>query len=199
MAAAYSSIKYRKALRNKQMAWLLENFTEPNYMPDCTNNMASLSNTFQINDDVDKEFEGYNPCGITMALINYVPRHPKSSEMSYYCVAAFMRSIQSYLPKKLRSRTSKRIWVPGSFIENNSTLDPDTIELLDRMVDFIMAMKSRIVDDLTCKYILSGKPQLLETLKRRAKEQWSEKIETVNETNNHVDGGLNVEIKFTDA
>ena len=53
MAAAYGSIKQRKILRNKQMVWLLENFTEPNYMPDCTNNMASLSDTFQTNDVVD--------------------------------------------------------------------------------------------------------------------------------------------------
>lgn len=198
MAAAFAAIKQRKALRNKQMAWLLENFTEPNYLPDCTNNMSSLSDTFQTNDDVDKEFEGYNPCGITMALINYNPTTTKATEMSYYGVATFMRNVQSYLPKNLRGNANG-LWNPRSFEPQNSTPDPDTVELLEQMIDFIMSMKSRIVDDLTCKYILNGKPQMLEVLKRRAKATWSEKIETENETNNHVDGGLNVEIKFEDA
>lgn len=195
MAAAFAAIKQRKALRNKQMAWLLENFIEPNYLPDCTNNMASLSDTFQTNDDVDKEFEGYNPCGITMALINYNPITTKAPEMSYYGVAVFMRNIQSYLPKKLRGNM-KGLWNPRSFEPQNSTPDPDTVELLEQMIDFIMSMKSRIVDDLTCKYIVGGKPQMLEVLKRRAKATWTERIETQNENHDTVDGGFKLNINF---
>ena len=196
MAAAFAAIKQRKALRNKQMAWLLENFTEPNYLPDCTNNMASLSDTFQTSDEVDKDFEGYNPCGITMALINYNPTTTKATEMSYYGVATFMRNVQSYLPKKLRSIGTKGIWNPRSFEPQNSTPDPDTVELLEQMIDFIMGMKSRIVDDLTCKYIVGGKPQMLEVLKRRAKATWTERIETQNENHDTVDGGFKLNINF---
>lgn len=195
MAAAFAAIKQRKALRNKQMAWLLENFTEPNYLPDCTNNMASLSDTFQTNDNVDKEFLGYNPCGITMALINYNPTTTKATEMSYYGVATFMRNIQSYLPKKLRGNMNG-LWNPRSFEPQNSTPDPDTVELLEQMIDFIMSMKSRIVDDLTCKYIVGGKPQMLEVLKRRAKATWTERIETQNENHDTVDGGFKLNINF---
>ena len=178
MASTYSAISRRKEKRNAQMAWLLENFTEPCYMPDCTNNMSSLSDTFNTNENYDKDLIGYNPCGITMALINYEPKNTKATEMSYYGVATFMRSVQPYLPNKLRSSVdSHKLWNPRSFEPQNSTPDPDTVELLEQMIDFIMGMKSRIFDDLTCKYIVGGKPQMLEVLKRRAKNSWSEKIE----------------------
>lgn len=197
MAATHIAVRKRKDTRNAQMAWLLENFTEPCYMPDCTNNMSSLSDTFQINDDLDKDMVGYNPCGITMALINYVPKNTKAPEMSYYGVATFMRSIQPYLPNKLRSRTEIfKLWNPRSFEPANSTFDETTVELLEQMMDFIMGMKSRIADDLTNKYMLGGKPQFLEILKRRYKDNWSEKMETVNENHDTVEGGLKLNINF---
>lgn len=197
MAATHLAVRKRKEKRNAQMKWLLENFNEPCYMPECSNNMASLSNTFQINDNLDKDLIGYNPCGITMALINYEPKNTKATEMSYYGVATFMRSIQFYLPNKLRSKTETfKLWNPCSFEPQNSTPDQDTIELLEQMIDFIMGMKSRIVDDLTCKYILNGKPQMLEVLKRRAKTTWTERIETQNENHDTVEGGFKLNINF---
>lgn len=196
MAAAYIAVRRRKEKRNAQMTWLLENFTEPCYMPDCTNNMASLSNTFQINDDLDEDMVGYNPCGITMALINYEPKTTKAPEMSYYGVATFMRSIQQYLPNKLRSRTEiYKLWNPRSFEPANSTFDETTVELLEQMIDFIRSMKSRIQDDLSNKYMLGGKPQYLELLKRRFKNQYSERTEQAVDANVNTDSNIVIKIE----
>ena len=200
MAATYLAVRKRKEKRNAQMAWLLENFTEPCYMPDCKNNMSSLSDTFQINDDLDEDMIGYNPCGITMTLLNYEPKNTKAPEMSYYGVATFMRSIQYYLPNKLRSKTEPfKLWNPRSFEPANSTFDETTVELLEQIMDWIMSMKGRILNDLTNKYMLGGKNQYLELLKRRYKNQYSEKVETVNENHDTVEGGLSIEVEFVDA
>lgn len=200
MAATYLAVRKRKEKRNAQMAWLLENFTEPCYMPDCKNNMSSLSDTFQINDDLDEDMIGYNPCGITMTLLNYEPKNTKAPEMSYYGVATFMRSIQHYLPNKLRSKTETfKLWNPRSFEPANSTFDETTVELLEQIMDWIMSMKGRILNDLTNKYMLGGKNQYLELLKRRYKNQYSEKVETVNENHDTVEGGLSIEVEFVDA
>lgn len=196
MAATHLAVRKRKEKRNAQMSWLLENFTEPCYTPDCTNNMASLSNSFQINNNIDKDLIGYNPCGVTMALINYEPKNTKALEMSYFGVATFMRSIQPYLPNKLRSKTeSHKLWNPRSFEPQNSTPDEDTIELFEQMIDFIMGMKSRIVDDLTCKYLIGGKTQMLEILKRRAKNGWTEKVEQSVEAEVKTDTNVQIVIE----
>lgn len=197
MAASHLAIRKRKEKRNAQMSWVLENFNEPCYMPDCTNNMASLSNTFQISNDSDKDLIGYNPCGITMALINYEPKNTKATEMSYYGVVTFMRSIQFYLPDKLRSKTeTNKLWNPRSFESQNSTLDNDTVELFEQMIDFIMGMKSRILDDLTVKYLMGGKLQFLEIMKRRYKRQYSERTETTMETSEPKEP-IKLNINFT--
>ena len=47
--------------------------------------------------------------------------------------------------------------------------------------------------------MLGGKPQFLELLKRRYKTQYSEKMETVNENHDTVEGGLSIEVEFVDA
>ena len=190
MAATYNAVKKRKITRNKQMQWLLDNFTEPVYTPDCTNNMASLSDTFSIPNTIDADMIGYNPCGITMTLLNYEPKTTKATEMSYYGVATVMRNLQPYLPNKLRPKDLYRLWNPRSFEPANSTFDETTVELLEQMMDWIMSMKGRILNDLTNKYMLGGKPQFLELLKRRYKTQYSEKMETVNENHDTVEGGL---------
>lgn len=193
MAATYNAVKKRMILRNKQMKWLLENFVEPVYTPDCTNNMATLSDTFSIPNNIDKDMVGYNPCGITMTLLNYEPKNTKANEMSYYGVATVMRNIQPYLPKKLRSSIENyKLWNPRSFEPANSTFDKTTVELLEQMIDFIRSMKSRIQDDLSNKYMLGGKPQYLELLKRRFKNQYSERTEQTVDANVNTDSVINV-------
>lgn len=193
MAATYNAVKKRKILRNKQMKWLLENFVEPVYTPDCSNNMASLSDTFSIPNNIDKDMVGYNPCGITMTLLNYEPKTTKATEMSYYGVATVMRNLQPYLPKKLRSSVENyKLWNPRSFEPANSKFDDDTVELLEQMIDWVRSMKSRIQDDLSNKYMLGGKPQYLELLKRRFKNQYSERTEQTVDANVNTDSVINV-------
>lgn len=193
MAATYNAVKKRKILRNKQMKWLLENFVEPVYTPDCTNNMASLSDTFSIPNNIDKDMIGYNPCGITMTLLNYEPKNTKATEMSYSGVATVMRNLQPYLPKKLRSSVENyKLWNPRSFEPANSKFDDDTVELLEQMIDWVRSMKSRIQDDLSNKYMLGGKPQYLELLKRRFKNQYSERTEQTVDANVNTDSVINV-------
>lgn len=193
MAATYNAVKKRKITRNKQMQWLLDNFTEPVYTPDCTNNMASLSDTFSIPNTIDADMIGYNPCGITMTLLNYEPKNTKATEMSYYGVATVMRNLQPYLPKKLRSTIENyKLWNPRSFEPANSKFDDDTVELLEQMIDWVRSMKSRIQDDLSNKYMLGGKPQYLELLKRRFKNQYSERTEQTVDANVNTDSVINV-------
>jgi hypothetical protein len=75
----------------------------------------------------------------------------------------------------------------------------DTKRTLDKLISMLQMMKARIENDCTCKYMLGGKPQFLEVLKRRYKDNWSEKMETVNENHDTVEGGLNIEVEFVDA
>ena len=199
MASRNPNIQSNCRLRQAQMKWLLENFVEPVYTPDCANNMASLSDTFSIPNNIDKNTIGYNPCGITMTLLNYEPKNTKATEMSYYGVATVMRNLQPYLPNKLRPKDIYKLWNPRSFEPANSTFDETTIELLEQMMDWIMSMKVRILNDLTNKYMLGGKNQYLELLKRRYKNQYSEKVETTNENHDTVEGGLSIEVEFVDA
>ena len=200
MAATHNAIKKRMILRNKQMKWLLENFVEPVYTPDCANNMASLSDTFSIPNNIDKDTVGYNPCGITMTLLNYEPKNTKSNEMSYYGVATVMRNIQSYLPNKLRSTVENyKLWNPRSFEPANSTFDDETVDLLEQMIDLIMCMKFRIQNDLTNKYMLGGKNQYLELLKRRYKNNYSEKVEQEVVADVVADTNVNIVIEDYDG
>jgi hypothetical protein len=188
----------RKKIRLEQVEWLLENYTEPEYMPDTTNNMSTLSTTFDVGNNVD--LEGYNPCGITMAILNYrTTWNNKTQDLTYYSAAAFMRNIQCYLPVKLRTKDNP--WNPINFqgerFENDGA--EDTKQTLDKLIAMLQMMKARIENDCTCKYMLGGKPQFLEVLKRRYKDNWSEKMETVNENHDTIDGGLSIEVEFVDA
>ena len=177
-------------LRRSQLKWLMENFTEPVYTPDCANNMASLSDTFNVQDDI--ELEGYNPCGITMTILNFEPIHTSLSEFSNASVARIMRDMQCYLPKTLRMTG---LWNPKSWNAGNSTISEETSELMSAFSDWILCMKSRILNDFTTKYILNGKPQFLEIMKRRYRRQYSDRYEPVqdNQSNN-----TDVQIVFED-
>ena len=167
----------RCELRRSQLKWLMENFTEPVYTPDCANNMASLSDTFNVQDDI--EMEGYNPCGITMTILNFEPVNTSLSEFSNASVARIMRDMQCYLPKTLRQTG---LWNPKSWNAGNSTISEETSELMNAFSEWILCMKSRILNDFTTKYILGGKPQFLEIMKRRYRKQYSDRIDTTVET-----------------
>lgn len=164
----------RCELRKKQLQWLMDNFTGPVYTPECSNNMASLSDSFNIEDN--NELEGYNACGLTMAILNYEPKNIKAYEMSYCGVATFMRNVQTYLPKFLRYK-DLTLWNPSSWTTGTSTIAEATAEIMDKFTNWLFSMKSRILDDFTLKYLMGGKLQYLEVMKRRYKRQYSEKYE----------------------
>lgn len=164
----------RCELRKKQLLWLMDNFTGPVYTPDCSNNMASLSDAFNIEDN--NELEGYNACGLTMAILNYEPKNIKAYEMSYCGVATFMRNVQIYLPKFLRYKDIT-LWNPSSWTAGTSTIAESTIEIMDKFTNWLFSIKSRILDDFTVKYLMGGKLQYLEIMKRRYRRQYSEKYE----------------------
>ena len=181
----------RCELRKKQLLWVMDNFTEPVYTPDCANNMASLSDTFNVQDDID--LEGYNPCGITMTILNFEPINTSLSEFSNASVARIMRDMQCYLPKTLRMIG---LWNPKSWNAGNSTIPEETMELMGNFSEWILCMKSRILNDFTTKYILGGKLQFLEIMKRRYKRQYSERTETTMETSESKEP-IKLNINFT--
>lgn len=169
----------------------MDNFTEPVYTPDCANNMASLSDTFNVQEDID--LEGYNPCGITMTILNFEPINTSLSEFSNASVARIMRDMQCYLPKTLRMIG---LWNPKSWNAGNSTIPEETMELMSNFSEWILCMKSRILNDFTTKYILGGKLQFLEIMKRRYKRQYSERTETTMETSEPKEP-IKLNINFT--
>lgn len=186
-----NQMQERCELRRKQLKWLMDNFTEPVYTPDCANNMASLSDTFNVQEDID--LEGYNPCGITMTILNFEPINTSLSEFSNASVARIMRDMQCYLPKTLRMIG---LWNPKSWNAGNSTIPEETMELMGNFSEWILCMKSRILNDFTTKYILGGKLQFLEIMKRRYKRQYSERTETTMETSEPKEP-IKLNINFT--
>lgn len=191
--------KQRRDRRIKQIEFLLENLTEPWFNPGAS--FDSLSETF----NVDNNSSGFNPCGITIALMNFQPHtkylmetEPDNADQ-FYSLASFMNSIQSYLPSSLRQdpRSHVRLW-NGSVLDKNHLTEP-MITYLKDLMDWFQTMKRKIENDLATRYICGGKPQYIEVLKRRYKNTWSEKTETSNENHTTVDGKLDIEIIFEDA
>ena len=90
-----------------------------------------------------------------------------------------MASIQDYLPKSLRTRQNpRRLWSHYSFQQNSTqTIAAETQELLNDMIDWLMTMKYKIEDYIASRYFREGKINHLETLKRRFKDDWSERTE----------------------
>lgn len=186
----------RKEKRINQIKFLLENMSSPEYMPN--DSMTSLNDTFNVNSDL----AGFDPVGITMSVMNFVAdkimnRDTDSAE-SFYSIATFMDRIQPYLPLRLRQdkRSHVRLW-------NNACLDANHLgnemkNYLRLLEHWFIDIRTMIENDLSNRYLLGGKIQQLEILKRRFKRGWSEKIETVNENKTEVNGTLGVEIIFED-
>lgn len=163
--------------RQKQMRYILENMSEPDFsLIEC---QGSLNDSFNIAD----QSENLNTAGITWRILNSQGfgqgSHDSNTPPSWGSVANFMAHIQDYLPKSLRtSQNPYRLWSRNSFQQNETQIiAEDTQELLNDMCDWLEMMKRKIQDYITAHYYREGKMQYCEILKRRFKDEWSERNE----------------------
>lgn len=163
--------------RQKQMRYILENMSEPDFsLIEC---QGSLNDSFNIAD----QSENLNTAGITWRILNSqgfgTGSHDSNTPPSWGSVANFMAHIQDYLPKSLRtSQNPYRLWSRNSFQQNETQIiAEDTQELLNDMCDWLEMMKRKIQDYITAHYYREGKMQYCEILKRRFKDEWSERNE----------------------
>lgn len=163
-------------LRQKQMQYILDNLTEPDFsLIECPKQIAD---EFNMDDR-----EVLNGAGITWRILNTQGfgngQHYSSTPPSYGSVANFMRDIQCYLPKSLQSRRpAEKLWSHWSFqVNDTQKFAEKTKELLDQMVEWLIVMRQKIEDYITARYYRDGRMNHLEILKRRYKDDWSEKIE----------------------
>lgn len=185
-------------LRHKQMRYLMENMTEPDLSRLSFSSCNTLNNTFNTNGST------LNTAAITFRIMNsqgFGDGATRTSDTppTYGSVANFMCHIQDYLPQELRSNTpSNKLWNRTSFRENSETeiLSDETRGLMDEMCMWLSNMKYKIEDQLTSNYFIDGKANVLEILKRRYKDQWSERTEQNVEAN--VNGDNKLQIVFED-
>lgn len=179
------------ALRQKQMRYILENMSEPNFSMIESN--ETLSGTFNLADH-----DTLNTAGITWRILNSQGfgngEHKSNTPPSWGSVANFMASIQDYLPSSLRTKQNPyRLWSHWSFQKNDTQVIADeTQELLNDMCDWLENMKKKIEDHVSARYFREGKPQYIEVLKRRYKDEWSERTEQNIDANVNSDTELNV-------
>lgn len=179
------------ALRQKQMKYILENMSEPNFSMIESN--ETLSGTFNL-----AEHDTLNTAGITWRILNSQGfgsgEHKSNTPPSWGSVANFMASIQDYLPSTLRTKQNPyRLWSYRSFQQNDTqVIAEDTQELLNDMCDWLENMKKKIEDHVSARYFREGKPQYIEVLKRRYKDEWSERTEQTVDANVNTDTELNV-------
>ena len=179
------------ALRQKQMRYILENMSEPNFSMIESND--TLSGTFNLADH-----DTLNTAGITWRILNSQGfgngEHKSNTPPSWGSVANFMASIQDYLPSNLRTKQNPyRLWSHWSFQKNDTQVIADeTQELLNDMCDWLENMKKKIEDHVSARYFREGKPQYIEVLKRRYKDEWSERTEQTVDANVNTDTELNV-------
>lgn len=193
----YNLIRNSK-LRHKQMRYLMDNMKEPNLSRLSFASCNTLNNTFNTNGSI------LDTAAITYRIMNHQgfgdgATRTSDSQPTFGSVANFMCSIQDYLPQDLRSATpSHKLWNRTSFRENSETeiLSDETRELLEEMCQWLMSMKYKIEDQLTSNYFIDGKANVLEILKRRYKDQWSERTEQNVDAN--VNGDNKLQIVFED-
>ena len=178
-------------LRQKQMKYILENMSEPNFAMIESND--TLSGTFNLADH-----DTLNTAGITWRILNSQGfgngEHKSNTPPSWGSVANFMASIQDYLPSTLRTKQNPyRLWSHRSFQQNDTqVIAEDTQELLNDRCDWLENMKKKIEDHVSARYFREGKPQYIEVLKRRYKDEWSERTEQTVDANVNTDTELNV-------
>lgn len=179
------------ALRQKQMKYILENMSEPNFAMIESND--TLSGTFNL-----ANHDTLNTAGITWRILNSQGfgngEHKSNTPPSWGSVANFMASIQDYLPSSLRTKQNPyRLWSHRSFQQNDTQVIAEaTQELLNDMCDWLENMKKKIEDHVSARYFREGKPQYIEVLKRRYKDEWSERTEQTVDANVNTDTELNV-------
>ena len=179
------------ALRQKQMRYILENMNEPNFAMIESND--TLSGTFNL-----ANHDTLNTAGITWRILNSQGfgngEHKSNTPPSWGSVANFMASIQDYLPSNLKTKQNPyRLWSYRSFQHNDTQVIAEyTQELLNDMCDWLENMKKKIEDHVSARYFREGKPQYIEVLKRRYKDEWSERTEQNIDANVNSDTELNV-------
>lgn len=184
-------------VRQKQMQYILDNLTEPDFsLIECPKQIAD---EFNMDDR-----EVLNGAGITWRILNTQGfgngQHASSTPPSYGSVANFMRDIQCYLPKSLQSkRPAEKLWSHWSFqVNDTQKFAEKTKELLDQMVEWLMMMRQKIEDYITARYYRDGRMNHLEILKRRYKDDWSEKIEQSVDAAVKEDTTININIEDYD-
>ena len=156
--------------RQKQMKYLMENMREPDF-------------SLLVSKSVDIDDDALNTAGITFRILNSQGfgngSHNSNTPPTWGSVANFMASIQDYLPKSLRTKQNPyRLWSHRSFQQNDTqVISEDTQELLNDMCDWLFKMKYKIEDYIASRYFREGKINHLETLKRRFKDEWAERVE----------------------
>ena len=179
--------------RQKQMRYLMDNMKEPDFsLIECS---KALNSTFCTDDEV------LNTAGITFRILNSqgfgTGSHSSNTQPSWTSVAVFMANIQDYLPKSLRTKQNPyRLWGRSSFQQNSTQVIAElTQELLNDMCDWLEMMKRKIEDYITARYFREGKINQLETLKRRFKDEWAERVEQQVDANVNADTELKVIIE----
>lgn len=158
--------------RQKQMRYILDNMKEPDF------SLIESKTPAEVNDE-----EVLNTAGITFRILNSQGfgngAHSSNTPPSWGSVANFMANIQDYLPKSLRTNQNPyRLWSRFSFQQNDTqTIAEETQELLNDMCDWLFNMKTKIEDYIASMYFREGKSNHLETLKRRYKDDWAERVE----------------------
>lgn len=173
-----------KKKREKQFKFLLENFTKP----------VLESDGFG---EIKYEENGYSPTGISLAILNCNMENSfQKEQISPNQIATFMSRIQGYLPKELRPSDyrCKPLFTSNSY-SGSCQFAPETLELLDAMREWYLEMKYRIMNDITFKYYMEGKQQYNEILKRRYKNEYSEKVEQNVTANVQQDNQINIVIE----
>lgn len=125
-----------------------------------------------------KDDKGLSLTGITMTILNHGRATSKDNDgnTSLYSIITFMRDIQQYLPYDLRpsDRKCRDLWSRKQSVEDFSD---NVQDLLRQVADWYDTMKKAIMNTLSSEYYCEGKMQYIELLKRRYKEQYSEKVE----------------------
>lgn len=180
------------------MRYILDNMSEPNFAMIESND--TLSGTFNL-----APHDTLNTAGITWRILNSQGfrrgEHSSDTKPSWGSVANFMAQIQDYLPSDLRTKQNPyRLWSRWTLRDNDTQIIADeTRELLDDMVDWLEIMKRKIMDYITARYFREGKLQYCEILKRRFKDQYSEKVEQEVVADVVADTNVNIVIEDYDG
>ena len=176
--------RLRMNKRLAQMKFLLENFSKPVLVADA-------------NGDIKFEENGYSPTGISLALLNSnIENVCRGDVISPNQIATFMSHVQGYLPKELRPSDyrCKPIFTYNTF-SSNCDMGEETKEVIEAMREWYYCMKRQIMNDITFKYYREGKVQYNEILKRRFKNEYSEKVEQSVDANVNSDNQINIVVE----